>query len=42
MKAVLQEEWAKITVDEINNEISKLPIIMGRFMLQDGGNKFDP
>lgn len=41
MKAVLQEEWAKITVDEINNEISKLPLIMGRCMLQDGGNKFD-
>ena len=41
MKAVLQEEWAKITVDEINNEILKLPLIMGRCMLQDGGNKFD-
>jgi len=41
MKAVLQKEWGKITVDEINNEISKLPLIMGQCMLQDGGNKFD-
>lgn len=41
MREVLVEEWAKITIEEINNEVSKLPMIMGRCMLQDGGNKFD-
>ena len=41
MREVLVEEWDKITIEEINNEVSKLPMIMGRCMLQDGGNKFD-
>jgi len=41
MKEVLAEEWAKISLEEINNEISKLPLTMGRCMLQDGGNKFE-
>ncbi|RPB01380.1 hypothetical protein L873DRAFT_1676969, partial [Choiromyces venosus 120613-1] len=41
MKIVLEVEWAKITVDKINNEISKLPLIMPRCMLQDGGDKFE-
>ena len=35
------EESEKITIEDINNEISKLPMIMGRCMLQDGGNKFE-
>ena len=41
MKEVLVEEWAKISLEEINNKISKLPLTMGRCMLQDGGNKFE-
>ncbi|RPB01260.1 hypothetical protein L873DRAFT_1677056, partial [Choiromyces venosus 120613-1] len=41
MKDVLAEEWAKITIEEINNELSKLPLIMGRCILQDSGNKFE-
>jgi hypothetical protein len=30
MKQVLQEEWDKITIEEINTEIAKLPTIMRR------------
>lgn len=41
MREVLVEESEKITIEDINNEISKLPMIMGRCMLQDGGNKFE-
>ena len=41
MREVLVKERAKITIEEINNEVSKPPMIMGRCMLQDGGNKFD-
>ena len=41
MSDVLVEEWVKLTIEEISNEVLKLPMIMGRCMLQDGGNKFD-
>ena len=40
MKQVLREEWEKITVEEINIEIAKLPAIMERSIKQGGGNKF--
>ena len=40
MKVVLIEEWEKITVEEINNEIAKLPDIMQRCIDQGGGNKY--
>ena len=40
MKQVLREEWDKITVEEINVEIAKLPNIMERCIKQGGGNKF--
>jgi transposase len=40
MKKVLQEEWDKITIEEINNEIAKLPTIMRRCIEVNGGNKF--
>ena len=30
MKAILVEEWEKITVEEINREIDKLPTIIMR------------
>ena len=39
MKEVLKEEWEKITVEEINFEIAKLPDIMERCIKQGGGNK---
>ena len=39
MKAALVEEWEKITVDEINREIDKLPIIM-RCLSVNGGNNY--
>jgi len=41
MREVFVEEWEKITIEDINNAISKLPMIMGRRMLHDGGNKFE-
>jgi stage III sporulation protein SpoIIIAA len=30
MKEVLQEEWDRITIEEINKEISRLPTVMAR------------
>jgi transposase len=40
MKKVLQEEWDKITIEEINTEIAKLPTIMKRCIAVNGGNKY--
>jgi transposase len=40
MKRVLKEEWDKITIEEINNEIAKLPTIMRRCIEVNGGNKY--
>ena len=39
MKRVLKE-WERITIEEINAEIAKLPEIMQRCIKQNGGNKF--
>jgi len=41
MAEVLREEWGKITVDEINREISKLPKIMEQCIQQAGGNRYE-
>jgi len=40
MGKVLQKEWDKITIEEINHEIVKLPDVMIRCMAANGGNKF--
>jgi len=40
MKLVLQEEWEKITVEEINCEIDKLATIVTRCLAVNGGNNF--
>ena len=40
MKAVLVEEWEKITVEEINREIDKLPTIVMRCLSANGGNNY--
>jgi len=40
MELILKEEWEKITIEEINHEIVKLPDIMLRCITIDGGNKF--
>jgi len=40
MMAALQEEWDRLTLEEINNEIRKLPTIMQRCLNVNGGNKF--
>jgi hypothetical protein len=40
MKRVLREEWDKITIEEINTEIAKLPTIMQRCINVNGGNKY--
>jgi len=40
METVLQEEWDKITIEEINHEIVKLPDIMIWCIAANGGNKF--
>jgi len=37
----LWQEWAKITVDEINREISKLLKIMEQCIQQAGGNRYE-
>jgi transposase len=40
MKVVLHEEWERITVEEINREIEKLPTIMSRCLAVNGTNNF--
>ena len=40
MELVLTEEWEKITIEEINHEIVKLPDIMVRCLAANVGNKF--
>jgi transposase len=40
MAAALREEWDRITLEDINNEIQKLPTIMKRCLHVNGGNKF--
>ena len=40
MKLILKQEWEKITIEEINREVSKLPSILAQCISQKGGNKF--
>jgi len=40
MAVALKEEWDRITIGEINQEIVKLPKIMENCIRQSGGNKF--
>lgn len=41
MKEVLVEEWNKITIEEINKEIARLPRVMDKCINVDGGNNFN-
>ena len=40
MKKTLEEEWEKLTIEEINREISKLPSIVKKCIAINGGNNF--
>ena len=40
MELILKEEWERITIEEINHEIVKLPDIMLWCITINGGNKF--
>lgn len=40
MRVVLMEEWEKITIEEINCEISRLPAIMQRCLKAKGSNTY--
>jgi len=40
MKAAVCEEWALITIEEIDREIAKLPTIMVRCIAVQGSNNF--
>ena len=40
MKRVLQEQWDKIIIEEINREVGKLPTIMQRCIDVNGNNKY--
>jgi len=40
MKQVLQEEWDRITIEEINKKVAKLPSIMAKCINVHGGNKY--
>ena len=40
MKLILKQEWERITIEEINREVSKLPSILAQCISQKGGNKF--
>jgi len=38
MRIVLQEEWDRITIEEINALFQRLPTVMQRYIAVDGGN----
>lgn len=38
MESVLNKEWVRITIQEIDKEIAKLPIIMSRCIAVKGSN----
>ena len=40
MKATLFEEWEKITIEEIDREMKRLPTIVSRCLSVFGGNNF--
>ena len=40
MKAALFEEWEKITIEDINREIERLPTVVSRCLSVSGGNNF--
>ena len=40
MKLILKQEWERITIEEINREVSKLPSILAQCISPKGGNKF--
>jgi len=40
MKVVLEVEWSRLTLEEINYKIVKLPDIMVRCIAKKGGNHF--
>jgi len=40
MRVVLQEEWNRITIEEINALFQRLPTVMQRCIAVDGGNNF--
>ncbi|RPA97730.1 hypothetical protein L873DRAFT_1689738 [Choiromyces venosus 120613-1] len=40
MKIILQEEWDRITIEEVNQQICRLPKIMAKCIEKNGGNKF--
>ncbi|RPB02541.1 hypothetical protein L873DRAFT_1673054, partial [Choiromyces venosus 120613-1] len=40
MKLVLQEEWDKITIEDINKEVTKLPSIIAKYIIVEGGNNY--
>jgi len=40
MELILKEEWEKITIEEINHEIVKLPDIMLQCITINEGNNF--
>ena len=38
MRVVLQEEWDRIAIEEINALFQRLPTVMQRCIAVDGGN----
>ena len=41
MREVLKEEWQKISIDEINKEIDRLPTVMARCIEAGGSNNYN-
>lgn len=41
MAEVIREKWIKITVDEINREISRLSNVILQWIQQVGGNRYE-
>lgn len=39
MKLILKQEWERITIEEINREVSKLPSFLAQCISHNGGNK---
>jgi len=40
MRLVLQEEWDRVTIEDINKVVARLPSIIAKCILVNGGNNY--
>jgi len=40
MRLVLQEEWDRVTIEDINKEVARVSSIIAKWILVNGGNNY--